>query len=277
VETGWLNRLIGLMPEGEPVRSSKALAVGNSVPLILKGPEPVVSWMPAGFPEVSSDTRSRLMDLYLHTDPELARLMAEALKLDGVMGGESPMADAVSGTMAADAKGSLKQFTEAAVAAGKLLAKPDGPRIAALTYRGWDTHQAQGTADGRLGKLLFALDAAIAALHREMASIWSDSIVIVATEFGRTVKINGTAGTDHGTATVAFVVGGPVKGGRVVADWPGLSAAKLFEGRDLAPTTDLRAALKGVLVEHWDIGERALAETVFPGSDSVRPLRGLVA
>ncbi len=276
-DTGWLNRLIGLLPAGEPVRSSKALALGSSVPLVLRGPQPVLSWMPAGFPEVSSDTRTRILDLYNHTDPDLARIMSEALKLEAATGNEAAMAAALKASMAADVKGAVKQFAEVATAAGKLLAKPDGPRVAALTYQGWDTHQGQGPVDGRLGKLLAALDAALGALHKELEPVWKDTVVVVATEFGRTVRINGTAGTDHGTATVAFLLGGAVKGGRVLTDWPGLSTAALYEGRDLKPTTDLRSVLKGVLADHWQVSERALAETVFPESQTIKPYSGLVA
>jgi len=277
IDTGWLNRLIGLLPEGEPVRSSRALALGSSVPLVLRGPQPVLSWMPAGFPEVSSDTRTRLLSLYNHTDPELARLMAEALELEAAAGSESAMAAALDASMEADMKGAARQFAEVATAAGKLLAKPEGPRIAALTYRGWDTHQGEGPVDGRLGKLLAALDGAIGALHKEMKSVWKDTVIVVATEFGRTVRINGTQGTDHGTATTAFLLGGAVKGGRVYADWPGLATASLYEGRDLKPTTDLRAVLKGVLTDHWGVSDRALAEVVFPDSTGIRPISGLLA
>ncbi len=96
------------------------------------------------------------------------------------------------------------------------------------------------------------------------------------TEFGRTARVNGTTGTDHGTATVAFLAGGAVKGGRVVADWPGLAPNKLFEGRDLAATTDLRAVLKGVLVEHLGMDAKPLAETIFPGTLALPPMRGLI-
>lgn len=275
--TGWLNRLIALLPAGEPVRSSDALALGSSVPLILRGPQPVVSWMPAGFPEVSSDTRMRVMDLYTHTDPELANLMAEALKLEAATGNEATMTAALENAMDAELKGAVRQFAEIATAAGKLLAKPEGPRVAALTYNGWDTHRSQGQVDGRLGKLLQALDGAIGALHRQLEPVWKDTVIVVATEFGRTVRINGTLGTDHGTGTIAILLGGGLKGGRVLADWPGLAEAALFEGRDLKPTTDLRAVLKGVLTEHWDIGEQALADTVFPDSGSVRPVPGLLS
>jgi len=123
---------------------------------------------------------------------------------------------------------------------------------------------------------LSGLDGALAEFENGLGERWRDTVVVVATEFGRTARINGTEGTDHGTGTVALLAGGAVKGGRVISDWPGLKPASLHEGRDLAPTTDLRAVLKGVLRDHLGIAERVLAETVFPESASVKPIKGLV-
>lgn len=163
-----------------------------------------------------------------------------------------------------------------AESAAQFLAKPDGPRIGALSIDGWDTHADQRPGTGRLGLLLRTLDQLIEVIARGLAPFWSDTVVAFVTEFGRTVRINGTAGTDHGTATIALLVGGAVRGGRVLADWPGLGPKALFEGRDLAPTTDLRGVLKGVLADHVGLSPAQLAETVFPASLSVPPLRGLV-
>jgi uncharacterized protein (DUF1501 family) len=157
------------------------------------------------------------------------------------------------------------------------LAQPDGPRVGALALDGWDTHVNEGIATGRLSQLLGALDDALAAVQSNMGPAWKDTVVALATEFGRTAHINGTEGTDHGTATVALLVGGALKGGRVIADWPGLKSADLYENRDLKPTTDLRAVLKGVLKDHLRADDRALAQNVFPGSADVKPMAGLVA
>src|SRR5262249_24236678 len=110
-----------------------------------------------------------------------------------------------------------------------------------------------------------------------MGEAWSETAVAIVTEFGRTARINGNDGTDHGTGTVAVLVGGALQGGRVIADWPGLKAADLYEGRDLKPTIDLRAVLKGVLKDHLRVEERALAAAVFPGSDDVKPMARLSA
>lgn len=168
-------------------------------------------------------------------------------------------------------------FAESAGAAAKFLARADGPRIGALAFDGWDTHAAEGEVNGRLAALLGALDGAIAAIETGMGEAWRETAVAVVTEFGRTARVNGTDGTDHGTATVALLAGGAVKGGRVVTDWPGLKEANLYEGRDLKPTTDLRAVLKGLLRDHVRAGDKALAEAIFPGSGAVKAMDGLVA
>jgi uncharacterized protein (DUF1501 family) len=168
-------------------------------------------------------------------------------------------------------------FAEVAGTAAKFLAQPDGPRVGALALDGWDTHYNEGIAKGRLSQLLGALDDALAAVKTNMGPAWRETVVALTTEFGRTAHINGTDGTDHGTGTVALLVGGALNGGRVIADWPGLRTSDLYEGRDLKPTTDLRAVLKGLLKDHLRADERALAANVFPGSEAVKPMAGLVA
>ena len=166
---------------------------------------------------------------------------------------------------------------KAAEGAGRLMAADDGPRIGALAFDGWDTHANEGGAIGRLAQLLGGLDSAFAGFESELGARWQDTIVVAITEFGRTAHINGTVGTDHGTATVAFMVGGALAGGRVIADWPGLKTADLFERRDLKPTTDVRAALKGVLADHLGLSSDVLARVVFPDTIGVAPMKGLVA
>jgi uncharacterized protein (DUF1501 family) len=168
-------------------------------------------------------------------------------------------------------------FAESAGSAARFMSRPDGPRVGAISFDGWDTHANEGVANGRLSALLGALDGAIAAVETGMGPAWRDTVVAVVTEFGRTARINGSAGTDHGTGTIALLAGGAVKGGRVIADWPGLKESDLYEKRDLRPTTDLRAVLKGVMRDHLRVPEAALAATVFPGSDGVKPMSGLVA
>ena len=167
-------------------------------------------------------------------------------------------------------------FADAAGTAARFLAKPDGPRVGALGFVGWDTHIDEGATSGKLANLLGALDGALAAIETNMGDAWRETAVAVVTEFGRTAHINGTSGTDHGTGTVAFLAGGALRGGRVVADWPGLKQAQLYEERDLKPTTDLRAVLKGLLRDHLRIEERVLASGVFPDSADAAPIAGLV-
>jgi uncharacterized protein (DUF1501 family) len=163
-------------------------------------------------------------------------------------------------------------FPSLCAAAGKLLAAPAGPRLAALEIEGWDTHAHQMQ---RLPPVLKTLDAGLTALKDGLGPAWRDTVVLVVTEFGRTVRINGTQGTDHGTASVAFVLGGGVAGGRVAGTWPGLAPAKLFENRDLQPTADLRSVAKGLLAQHLGLNAGALA-TVFPDSAAMPPMRGLL-
>jgi uncharacterized protein (DUF1501 family) len=160
--------------------------------------------------------------------------------------------------------------------AAKLMAADDGPRIAALAFDGWDTHANEGGPVGRLALLLSGLDGALVEFESGLGERWRDTVLVIATEFGRTARINGTQGTDHGTGTIALLAGGAVQGGRVIADWPGLKPASLYEGRDLSPTTDLRAVIKGVLHDHLGLAERVLAGTVFPDSAPLKPMKGLV-
>ena len=170
----------------------------------------------------------------------------------------------------------MRGFVEAATTAAKFLAAPGGPRIGAMSVDGWDTHANEGVVTGNLANRLGGLDAGIKAFADGMGPAWKETVVVLVTEFGRTAAANGTAGTDHGTATVALLLGGAVRGGRVLADWPGLTDKALFEGRDLAPTTDLRAVLKGVLKDHLGLADPVLAETIFPDSAAVRPMAGLL-
>jgi uncharacterized protein (DUF1501 family) len=166
---------------------------------------------------------------------------------------------------------------QAAEGAAKLIAADDGPRVAALAFDGWDTHANEGGATGRLAMLLGGLDGALEAFESGLRPQWKDTAILVVTEFGRTARINGTTGTDHGTGTVAILAGGAVKGGRVIADWPGLKDAQLYQSRDLKPTTDLRSVMKGLLADLYGVSAPVLADKVFPDSASVRPMRDLVA
>ncbi len=282
LDTGWLNRaLASLAPEGSADSHARdGLAIGPVTPLVMRGPAPVLAWEAPRLPPVTDETTLRLLDLYRHTDPVLARVLEERIGLAAIAHAGGIDQAPPNGSPVVQAGGVARvraYFAEAAGAAGKFLARPDGPRVGALAFDGWDTHVNEGTVKGRLTDLLGALDDATAAIAANVGDAWRETIVVAVTEFGRTAHMNGAGGTDHGTATVALLAGGALKGGRVVADWPGLKDQDLYEGRDLRPTTDLRAVLKGLLRDHLGVDERALAATVFPDSAAVRPMAGLVA
>jgi uncharacterized protein (DUF1501 family) len=266
VQSGWLNRALEALPKGDRVISG--LAIGPTTPLVLRGAAPTVGWAPVALPQAADDTAARLVELYRHRDPALASALTQGLQLD-----KSAQGDDMKPKPGTNGAGAMRLVARGAA---KLMSSDDGPRIAALAFDGWDTHANEGGAVGRLAQLLSGLDGALAEFETGLGERWRDTVVVVATEFGRTARINGTDGTDHGTGTIALLAGGAVKGGRVISDWPGLTPAKLYEGRDLAPTTDLRAAFKGVLHDHLGVAERVLAETVFPDSAPVKPIKGLV-
>jgi uncharacterized protein (DUF1501 family) len=278
-DTGWLNRALGALEPGGRVEANRqAFAVGPVTPLIVRGAAPVMSWTPSRLPPATDDTLMRLADLYRHTDPQLARVLEERMGLAAIAkAGGVAMAPEKGKPQPGPGAQVRAYFAEAAGAAAKFMARPDGPRVGALAFDGWDTHQDEGAVGGRLALLLGALDGAAAAIEKEMGPAWRETVVAIVTEFGRTARINGTEGTDHGTATVALLAGGALKGGRVIADWPGLKEANLYAGRDLKPTTDLRAVLKGVLKDHLRVPDAALATKVFPDSLAARPMAGLVA
>src|SRR5262245_53938754 len=264
VQSGWLNRALEELPRGD--RVTGALAVGPTAPLILRGAAPTVGWAPVALPQAAEDTASRLLDLYSRRDPALATALTQGLQLDKSAARDEAMAPG-AGT---------NYMRTAARGVAKLMAADDGPRISALAFDGWDTHANEGGPVGRLAQLLGGLDGAFQELERGLGPRWSNTAIVVITEFGRTAKINGTEGTDHGTGTIALLLGGAINGGRVVADWPGLKQSNLQDGRDLKPTTDLRAVLKGVMRDHLGLSERALGSTVFPETGAIKPMQGLI-
>ncbi|MGA9339696.1 MAG: DUF1501 domain-containing protein [Pseudolabrys sp.] len=276
-DTGWLNRTLAGLPAAGRVNPKQAFAVGPIAPLVARGSAPVLAWTPPRLPPASNDTMSRLVDLYRHTDPALAGALEERSALSAIADAGA-MGKTLKPQMTPGVPGAAVRayFAESASAAAKFMARPDGPRVGALAFDGWDTHANEGAAKGRLAVLLAALDGAINALETGMGESWRHTVIAVVTEFGRTARINGTEGTDHGTATVALLIGGAVKGGRVITDWPGLKEANLLDGRDLKPTTDLRAVMKGILKDHLRADDHLLAKDVFPGSQTINPLANLV-
>ena len=328
VQSGWLNRALAAIPVGRVSDKELGVALGQNIPLVMRGPASVTSWSPSKLAALDDDTLERITDLY-SGDPLLAKRLADALAADAIAadspmlsadaggatagqlmhvrdtgnsgtniaatGGSMPNASAprnsVASAAAADDANTLApiarnnkrgaaptgaRYTEVVHAAGEFLRREDGPKVAVFDTTGWDTHANEGSAQGQLAGRLAALDAGLRSLKEQLGPVWNDTAVLLATEFGRTAAINGTRGTDHGTAAAAFLVGGAVRGGRVVADWPGLSNRALYQGRDLMPTMDVRSVLKGILEEHLRVPSRALDGTVFPDSGAARALSGLV-
>src|SRR3984957_2859133 len=266
--SGWLNRVVAAMPAadlppGTDRPDGEAIAIGVSVPLLLRGPAPVANWAPHGFAQPAPELYATIAALN-QGDPITGPAIVEGLRARGfsaaVMDGQQEPRE-------------RDGFAALARSAGEMLRAPDGPRIAALEIGGWDTHTAQVN---RLVGPLKQLDAGLVALKTALGPAWARTAVLVMTEFGRTARVNGTRGTDHGTGTVAFVLGGAVAGGRVAGAWPGLGAGQLFEGRDLAPTADLRSVARGILGPHLGLDGTALA-SVFPGSDGAGATLGIIA
>lgn len=357
VQTGWLNRALASLQAGRG--KELGVALGQNIPLVMRGPASVTSWSPSKLATLDDDTLERITDLYAG-DPLLASRLADALAADAIandasdaalnsavpdvvassashaalnsaapdviasstagtaMNATVPDAMAANGTAtsapaatmstdasrvrtpanalsgprvatatkaqsdtAADARpnelqrGKPTRYTEVVRAAANFLRRDDGPQVAVFDTTGWDTHANEGSAEGQLAGRLAALDAGLRTLKAELGPVWADTAVLLATEFGRTAATNGTRGTDHGTATAAFLLGGAVQGGRVLADWPGLSSRALYQGRDLKPTADLRTVFKGVLSEHLLVPSSALESSVFPNSTEARPIKGL--
>lgn len=254
VRDGWLNRLLGILPADQ----ARAIAVAATVPMALRGPREIASYAPSGLPQASDDLLQRVAMLY-QGDAQLHGLWSEAMAtraLTSDLSADNGRNAAATGTLAA-----------------KLLAPDGGARIAMVETGGWDTHTGQR---GRLAAQLKGLDAMIGALQAGLGPLWADTMVLVATEFGRTVAVNGTGGTDHGTGAAAMLFGGGVKGGRVLADWPGLGAAALYEARDIRPTTPLDAFIGGAVAEHFGVDPARTMAALFPASTRSRALEGLL-
>ena len=259
--TGWLGR--ALARNGSA--GLKAVALETAVPLVLRGPTEVDTWAPSALPEPSADLVSRLEAMY-RNDPALAQALARARGLRDDPGMAANPQDMGGGGTPRRAAVAL------ATKAAEFLQR--GSQIAVMEMGGWDSHINAATPNGALSNNLRTLDATLAALREGLlpGDAWSRTVVIVATEFGREVAVNGNQGTDHGTGGAAFVLGGAVRGGRVLGDWPGLAKKDRHEGRDLRVTTDLRAALRPVLAEHLGVPRAAIDNTVLPGSAGIKSL-----
>jgi uncharacterized protein (DUF1501 family) len=236
-------------------------ALGPNVPLVLRGPAQIGSWSPSKLPAPDPDLLERLAALY-RDDALLGRSFAVAREAQTMMQSHD------HGGMGSQTLPVL----ELARAAGEVLSRQDGPRVATIDFGGWDTHISQLGEYSQLTRNLRLLDRSVAALKSALGAVWRHTAVLIVTEFGRAVAPNGSGGTDHGTAGAAFVAGGVVRGGRVISDWPGLGQGALHEGRDLRPTLDLRALFKAALAAQLGLGEAVLETEVFPASRAARPL-----
>jgi uncharacterized protein (DUF1501 family) len=264
---GWLNR--ALAPLGGSLGNEPAIAMAQNTPLILRGENSVTSWAPSRLPDADDSTIRRLQDLYA-ADEFFASRLTQALKSQDIANDQSDMQNMRK-------RGNdTQQMLSMMQAAAKFLTADNGPRIAVLEVGGWDTHANQGASNGALANRLAGLDDGLTALRDGMDMTWSNTVVAVVTEFGRTVKVNGTRGTDHGTATAAILLGGAVNGGKVLADWPGLANSNLYEGRDLMPTADTRSLFKAILRDHLELPGAFVERTVFPESTSAAPMRDLI-
>ena len=262
VTTGWLNRALSAASRDGRVT---AISVGPEEPLILRGPSPVQSWSPGG--RGSADLgriTTTLQDLYKH-DPILGPALASGLQTEAA-------ADTLNNGQTVNGR----DARALAVTAGRFVASDGGPSIAVLQLDGFDTHANQGSAEGQLANRLKTLDDVVAGLKEGLGPVWSQTVVVTATEFGRTASVNGTGGTDHGTASTLILAGGALKRGGIVGDWPTLQQGRLFENRDLAPTLDVRQVFKGLLQDHMGVERASLDTRVFPGSRAATPVPGLV-
>jgi len=255
--TGWLGRALTAAGSGS------GLALTTAVPLVLRGSDRIDTWAPSTLPDPSAELVLRLEALYaddaaLRDALMRARALREQPGMTEMAGGGALAGRQIAITLARKA--------------GEMLAAQRGPRVAVLEMGGWDTHANQNNPNGALANNLRTLDGALDALRESLGAAWARSVVLVATEFGREVAINGTRGSDHGSGGAAFVLGGAVGGGHVLADWPGLARSQRYEGRDLRVTTDLRAVMKGVLADHLQLPRPAIENVVFPSSSAVRPL-----
>ena len=241
---GWMNRLLALLPAD----AARGLAIAATIPTALRGSVQVASYAPSALPDASADLLQRVSSLYAQ-DPQLHGLWEEALQTRAM----------AAGFDGGGAKGGAA--TGALVAS--LMSGVQGARVVMVETTGWDTHSGQRA---RLSAQLTGLDAMIASLRTSLGPVWSDTLVVVATEFGRTAAVNGTGGTDHGTGSLAMLTGGTVLGGRIISDWPGLKPASLYENRDLKPTTSLDAVIGGAVAAHFALDPALAMPKLFPGS-----------
>ncbi len=252
MKDGWMNRLLTLLPSTQ----NEAIAIASTVPMALRGKAEVTSYAPSNLPQASDDLLMRVSQLYAE-DAQLHSIWAAAMDANNMAEDASAKQDPASlGKLAAS-----------------FLNKTNGPRIAMIETGGWDTHTGQ---EGHLARQLKSLDALIATLRDGLGENWQKTTVLVATEFGRTAAANGTGGTDHGTGSAAMILGGDVKGGRVLSDWPSLNQSNLYEGRDLKPTLNLDTLIASIAAASFGVDADKVAKTLFPNNSNSKLIDGLI-
>jgi uncharacterized protein (DUF1501 family) len=262
---GWLNRALGIL---DSKNNTAALAVGQTVPLALQGSEAVASWSPSakGLPD---DALLLTLEKLYAQDDIFHSALSQAVNIHDIVDSKGRMRG--GGNMR-----NRQAMAQTMQSVGKILSDPKGPRIATLEIGGWDTHAQQGTENGVLANNFATLDEAFRGLKTAMGPLWSQTVVLAVTEFGRTVSINGTGGTDHGTASVALIAGGAVNGGKIISQWPGLDKTQQYQNRDLRPTTDMRQVTKAILTQHLHLPAGDVERHIFPDSSAVRAMEGLI-
>lgn len=250
---GWLNRLLALLPQED----MHALALAPAIPLAMQGPQTVSSYAPSSLPGADADLLRRLERIY-ESDPQLSALLGEAQQTR-MMAGDTEMRN-------------LRDANAVGTLAASLMQGDDGARVMMIESNGWDSHANQATQFRNQAR---QLDALIGSLREGLAGDWADTLVLIATEFGRTAALNGTNGTDHGTASAMMVLGGGVRGGRVESDWPGLRQRDLYEERDLRPTQSTEAVMAGAVAEHFNLNPELTMQSLFPGR-SLKAITGLI-
>lgn len=239
-DSGWLARALDQ-------RGKRALAISRSIPISLRSSDQVRTWYPSKLKNADTNIYAQLSKLY-QSDTLLNESLERGLTVRDLL----------------DKKQSKKRqgkFIDLTKACANLLTNQhENIDCAMLEFGGWDTHSNQSN---RLERNLNELDQGLSELKEGLGKEWQNTVIIIGTEFGRTVKENGTGGTDHGTGSALFLAGGAVQGGRVLGDWPGLETSQLFEQRDLMPTSNSYSWISNVLANHWQIPESALQQ-VFP-------------
>jgi uncharacterized protein (DUF1501 family) len=259
---GWLNRTLAAMPGAHG--PTEALSMGPTVPRILSGKMAVAN-MPLGREAARPIPLDRpavevAFDRMYRGNDELSRAYR-----DGRAARVKLLAELKQDMMQADAGApSPKGFSEDTGRLARLIQRDPTIRVAFLALGGWDTHVSQGAAQGQLAGHLRPLAEGLAQLASALGPAWQETVVVVISEFGRTMHENGNAGTDHGHGNVMWVMGGPVRGAKVYGKWPGLQPSQLYQERDLAVTTDFREPIALVLRSHMGIGAEQMA-SIFPG------------